>query len=64
MSNESPETLLRMPEVKRRTGLGRSTIYKYMEKGMFPKQHKAGVRAVGWKLGLVNQWVDERPLAH
>lgn len=42
-------SILRLPEVKRRTGLGRSSIYLKMAQGLFPKPVKLGVRAVGWR---------------
>ena len=38
----------RLPVVMRRTGLGRSTIYKKIADGEFPRQIKLGDRAVGW----------------
>ena len=40
--------ILRLPAVKTRTGLSRSTIYERMAKGTFPQQISLGARAVGW----------------
>lgn len=40
--------LLRLTEVKSRTGMSKSSIYEHMDAGAFPKQVKLGPRAVGW----------------
>ena len=41
-------TILRLPAVKARTGLSRSTIYLRISDGRFPKPISLGGRAVGW----------------
>jgi prophage regulatory protein len=40
--------ILRLPAVKARVGLSRSTIYQYISEGRFPAQIRLGTRAVGW----------------
>ena len=40
--------ILRRKQVEAQTGLSRSTIYKFMSDGTFPKPVRIGVRAVGW----------------
>ena len=40
--------ILRLPAVKTRTGLSRSTIYLLISEGCFPKPVSLGARAVGW----------------
>ncbi|MGR5069893.1 helix-turn-helix transcriptional regulator [Vibrio sp. PNB23_22_6] len=50
-------TIIRLPEVKQRTGLSRSTIYLRMSKGLFPKSISLGARAVGWLEADVEQWL-------
>ena len=52
--------LIRLPEVKRRVGLGRSTIYRLMESGAFPKAHKLGLRAIAWSEAEVEGWIANR----
>lgn len=43
------DTLLRLPQVKARTGLSRSTIYLRIAQGSFPRPVRlGGARAVGW----------------
>ena len=48
---------LRIPEVKKLTGLSRSTIYADTT---FPRAVKIGERAVGWVEHEVMDWIDAR----
>ena len=52
--------IIRLKEVKHATGLGRSTIYKYISEGSFPKPVSLGDRAVGWVESEVTGWVMAR----
>lgn len=54
------KTILRLPEVKKRTGLSRSTIYLLVAKGQFPKPISLGDRAVGWLDEEVDAWIDKQ----
>lgn len=54
---EENERIIRIEEVMNRTGLSRSTIYAYIEKGKFPKRIKIGLRAVGWYESEISKWV-------
>lgn len=56
------QNILRLPTVKERTGLSRSTIYLLISKGSFPKQIKLGERAVGWLDEDVNKWINQQIL--
>lgn len=53
-------TLLRRPEVEARTGLARSTIYKWIQEGNFPQPVKLGSRIVAWRESDVNAWMEDR----
>jgi len=53
-------TFLRLPEVKKITGLGRSTIYLKISKGTFPASVSLGERAVAWIDTEIHQWIAER----
>lgn len=53
---------LRMPEVKRLTGLGRSSIYQMMADGIFPRSVAISSRAVGWMVRDIRRWLQERSL--
>lgn len=50
----------RMKRLKEVTGLGRSTVYKYIAEGLFPKQIQLGPRCVGWLEEEVLKWIEER----
>lgn len=50
-------TILRLPAVKARTGLSRSTIYLRISEDRFPKPISLGGRAVGWVEVEVNDYV-------
>jgi len=49
--------ILRLNEVIEKTGLARSTIYKYVELGAFPKPISLGGRSVGWVDSEVHEWI-------
>jgi prophage regulatory protein len=53
-------TILRLPDVKRSTGLSRGTIYLRITQGTFPKPVSLGGRAVGWLEAEVQQWLERR----
>lgn len=55
--------IVRRPEVERLTGLSRSTIYRLMAAGEFPKPVKLTGKAVGWQLSAIAEWLAQRPLA-
>ena len=55
-----PHTILRLPTVKARTGLSRSTIYHRVSRGTFPAPVPLGGRAVGWIEAEVHAWLTAR----
>ncbi|CAE6931908.1 DNA-binding transcriptional activator AlpA [Pseudomonas marincola] len=59
----SPIRILRRPEVEKRIGLGRSTIYLHMQQGTFPKPIRlgsGGAAAVGWLEHEIDAWLHEQ----
>ncbi|MCU1748599.1 helix-turn-helix transcriptional regulator [Pseudomonas sp. 6D_7.1_Bac1] len=52
--------IIRLKDVVGTTGLGRSTIYKYVAEGSFPKPVSLGDRCVGWLEGEVQGWILDR----
>lgn len=52
--------ILRLAEVKRLTGLCRSSIYQMMANGNFPRTVSLGSRAVGWRAGEIRVWLQAR----
>ena len=53
-------TILRLPEVKARTGLSRSTIYLRIAEGQFPPPINLGERSVGWVEAEIDAWIAKR----
>ena len=61
---------IRLPEVLSRTGFGRTSIYRKMEDGSFPRSVKLDgppidpsafdSRAVSWIEDEVEQWIESR----
>ncbi len=52
--------LIRLKEVQHRVGLGRSTIYRWMSEGKFPKPVQLGGYAVAWTEDSVEQWIKSK----
>jgi len=52
--------ILRMKMVVEITGLARSTVYKYIAEGIFPKPITLGGRSVGWVESEVFAWIQAR----
>jgi prophage regulatory protein len=50
-------TILRLPAVKARIGLARSTIYLRISEGTFPPPVRLGPRAVGWVESEIEDWL-------
>lgn len=57
--NFSPR-ILRLPIVKERTGLARSTIYLKISQDEFPKPISLGDRSVGWIEEEITSWIEQR----
>jgi len=54
-------TILRLPEVKARTGLSRSTIYLKVSEQSFPAPVSlGGKRAVGWIESEIQDWLEQQ----
>jgi len=51
---------IKLKEVMERTGLGRSSVYKQMSEGTFPKNVSLGDRAVAWVESEIEDWIVER----
>lgn len=57
--SESTNRFIRLNEVKRLTGLARSTIYERVQQGQFPSPIPLGGRNVGWVEAEVAGWIDK-----
>ncbi|CDG96486.1 AlpA family transcriptional regulator [Xenorhabdus bovienii] len=56
----SKESLIRLPEVQRRTGYSKAWIYRLIKEDKFPKQVKIGPRSVAFIESEIDGWVDQR----
>jgi predicted DNA-binding transcriptional regulator AlpA len=52
--------VMRLPEVCKVTGLGRSMIYQLESQREFPARVRLSARAVGWVDIEVRQWLAQR----
>ena len=56
--------IFRLQDVITATGLSRSTLYKYISEGTFPKPVSLGDRCVGWVDSEVHDWILVRIPRH
>lgn len=54
------QNIIRLPQVKQRTGLSRSTIYSLIKGGQFNAPISLGARAVGWLESDVSEFIESR----
>ena len=52
--------LMKLKEVMHTTGLARSTVYKYIADGNFPKPVSLGERNVAWLQSEIEDWIMEK----
>ncbi|MFN3727557.1 MAG: helix-turn-helix transcriptional regulator [Allosphingosinicella sp.] len=57
MSGSIPGKILRLKTVLERTGLSRSTLYRKVQRGTFPKQLRISTRCAGWRESEVEAWL-------
>ncbi len=57
------DRLLRRREVEEITGMGRSSIYRLMQDGSFPRPVRVGPAAVRWRASAIDDWLATRPMA-
>lgn len=53
------DKLLRLSDVMQRTGLARSTVWKWVAEGKLPKPIKLSPRVSVWKESELNQFIAE-----
>ena len=58
------EAMLRLPEVRMRTGLSRTSIWRKVRNGSFPPPLSLGENAIGWQENLIADWIASRPQVH
>ena len=51
------ERILRLRTVLDRTGLSRSTLYRKIQQGSFPRQVPISINGAGWYESQINLWI-------
>jgi len=63
-----PDRIVRIETVLHRTGLSRSTLYRKIGEGTFPRQVQISINGAGWHESDINRWIANpvpcRPAAH
>jgi len=54
------DRILRMTQVVAIAGLSRSTVYRLISDGRFPRQRALSARAVGWLESELQAWLQAR----
>ena len=62
-ARRSAPRVLRTPELLDRVGLGRSTVYRLIAEGTFPRPVQLTGGTVGWIEAEVADWLAARPRA-
>lgn len=57
--SERPERLIKLEEVCRRVGLGKTMIYAMIKDGKFPRPYKISPFASRWSEREVVAWIDD-----
>ena len=53
-------TLLRLPQVLERVGLGKSSVYAMIHRKEFPAPIKIGDRISAWDSSAIDAWIEEQ----
>jgi predicted DNA-binding transcriptional regulator AlpA len=56
----SQPRLLRFPDVRARTGLSRSTVWRLERQGAFPRHRRISANVVAWLEAEVSEWIRSR----
>ena len=58
LATHKRERILRLKAVLERTGLSRSTLYRKIQEGSFPKQVRIAARCAGWRKSAIDGWLQ------
>lgn len=56
------EVLYRLPDVITISGRKRSTLYRGIAEGTFPRPVQLGPQSVGWRKSDLDAWIASRPV--
>ena len=54
------QQFIRLSKVKEITSLSKSSIYRLISQGDFPKQIQIGKRSVVWVRSDINNWINQK----
>ena len=57
------DRILRLKAVIDLTGLTRTTLYRQMQEGTFPKNVQISPRCVGWRESAIREW-SQNPMSY
>lgn len=53
-------SILKIDDVMKLTGFGRSTVYVLAKQGKFPKPVKLSIRSSGWFQDDIEKWLESK----
>jgi prophage regulatory protein len=56
-----PDRIIRLKTVLNRCGLSRSTVYRKIKDGTFPRQIPISTNGAGWSEAALNRWIANPP---
>ena len=56
---QNPERLIKLEEVTRRVGLGKSMVYRLISEGRFPRPYKISPFASRWSEHEIVAWISD-----
>ncbi len=62
--NANPDRIVRIKTVLSRTGLSRSTMYRKIKEGTFPRQVPISINGAGWRESAINLWIEDPAAFH
>lgn len=57
------DQLMRRKEVEKMIGASRSSIYLWMQRGIFPRPVRVGLKSVRWRRSAVEGWIKAQEAA-
>lgn len=59
-ATQDPQRIVRPRELFILVGIKRATIERMERRGEFPPRIRLGERAVGWRYGEIQEWIESR----
>lgn len=56
--NQEYEAFIRLPEVLKRTGISRATVYRLINKKAFPLPVKISEKSIAFVESEINDWIE------